>query len=180
MLAELLAPYESVKAELQTAATSAVDQVSAEAPVLDFDRIRRIREETRHVQDLLHDVITNSFDGSDELLVVQKVEASDESIEEPVSAEAVIATDQTSQMVDQCLDNWFSTVPGRYQTFCAKLATQNRWNMREAQELARSEGLMFSAALETINDWSTDAFGDWLIEEADTELIVHLTLLESR
>ncbi len=44
------------------------------------------------------------------------------------------------------------------QTFCAKLATQNRWNMREAQELrTRSEGLMFSAALETINEWSTDA-----------------------
>jgi hypothetical protein len=39
---------------------------------------------------------------------------------------------------------------------------------------------MFSAALETINEWSTDTFGDWLIEEADTDLIVHLTLLESR
>jgi hypothetical protein len=60
------------------------------------------------------------------------------------------------------------------------LATQNQWNLREAQELARSEGLMFSAALETINEWSTDTFGDWLIEEADTDLIVHLTLLESR
>jgi hypothetical protein len=52
--------------------------------------------------------------------------------------------------------------------------------MREAQELARSEGLMFSAALEAINEWSTDEFGDWLIEESDADLIVHLTLLESR
>ncbi len=147
MLAELLTPYESVKAELQTAATSAVDQVSAEAPVLDFDRIRRIREETRHVQDLLHDVITNSFDGSDELMVVQKVDAAEEPMEEFVSAEALIAIDRTSQMIDRCLDNRFSTVPSRYQAFCSKLATQNRWNMREAQELARSEGLMFSAAL---------------------------------
>ena len=179
MLAELLAPYESVKSELQTA-TTADDQLSVDAPVLDFDRIRRIREETRHVQDLLHDVITNSFDGSDELLVAQNVDASDEPIVEFVSAEAVIATDKTSQMVDQGLDNRFSTVPSRYHAFCSKLATQNRWNVREAQELARSEGLMFSAALETINEWSTDAFGDWLIEEADTHLIVHLTLLESR
>ncbi len=126
MLAELLTPYESVKAELQTAATSAVDQVSTEAPVLDFDRIRRIREETRHVQDLLHEVITNSFDGSDELLVVQKVDAAEEPIEEFVSAEAVIATDQASQMVDQCLDNRFSTVPSRYQTFCAS------WRLKTA------------------------------------------------
>lgn len=179
MLAELLAAYESVNVEPQTAATSAVDQLSAEAPVLDFDRIRRIREETRHVQDLLHDVITNSFDGSDESLVVQNVDAADEHIEEFVSAETVIGTGQTSQMVGQCLDCRFAKVPIRYQAFCSKLATQNRWNMREAQELARSEGLMFSAALETINEWSTDAFGDWLIEEADTDLIVHLTLLET-
>jgi uncharacterized tellurite resistance protein B-like protein len=179
LLAELLAPYESIKAEQQSA-TNADDQLNVEAPVLDFDRIRRIREETRHVQDLLHDVITNPFDGSDESLVVQNVDASEEPIEELVSVEAVITKDQTSQLVDQCLDSRFSTVPSRYQSFCLKLAAQNRWDMREAQELARSEGLMFSAALETINEWSTDAFGDWLIEEADTDLIVHLTLLESR
>jgi uncharacterized tellurite resistance protein B-like protein len=181
LLTELLAPYEAVEAKAQqTPATLVVDKPDTEAPVLDFDRIRRIREETRHVQDLLHEVITNSFDGSDESLVVRNADASEEPIEEFVSATAVIATDQTSQMVDQCVDNRFSTVPSRYQAFCSKLATQNRWNLREAQELARSEGLMFSAALETINEWSTDTFGDWLIEEADTDLIVHLTLLESR
>jgi uncharacterized tellurite resistance protein B-like protein len=180
MLAELLAPYEAVNVEPQTVATSAVVQLSAEATVLDFDRIRRIREETRHVQDLLHDVISNSFDGSDELLAVQNIDAADEPLEEFASDEAVFATDQTSQMADQCFDSRFVTVPNRYQAFCSKLATQNRWNMRAAQELARSEGLMFSAALETINEWSTDAFGDWLIEEADTDLIVHLELLESR
>lgn len=180
MLAELLAPYETVRTGVQPTATPADVQHSAEAPVLDFDRIRRIREETRHVQDLLHDVISNSFDNSDESLVVQNVDATDEPIEEVVSAEAVIADKPISQFVDQCCDSRFATVPNRYQAFCSKLATQTRWNMREAQDLARSQGLMFSAALETINEWSTDAFGDWLIEEADTDLIVHLTLLESR
>jgi uncharacterized tellurite resistance protein B-like protein len=180
MLAELLVPYEPAKEELQRASTSSIDQAVAEAPVLDFDRIRRIREETRHVQDLLHDVITKSFDDSDELLVEQNIDPADESVEEFVAAEADIATVQNSPMVDPCLDSRFATVPTRYQAFCSKLVTQNRWNIREAQELARSEGLMFSAALETINDWSTDAFGDWLIEEADTDLIIHLTLLERR
>jgi uncharacterized tellurite resistance protein B-like protein len=180
MLAELLAPYEAVKVELQTATTSAVDQLDTEAPALDFDRIRRIREETRHVQDLLHEVITNSIDDSDELLVVQTANTADEPMEEVVSVNANIATVPMVQMIDQCIDSRFATVPSRYQSFCAKLATQTRWNMREAQELARSEGLMFSAALEAINEWSTDEFGDWLIEESDADLIVHLTLLESR
>lgn len=180
MLAELLAPYEPATAELQMAATTAVDQVSAEAPVLDFDRIRRIREETRHVQNLLHDVITMSFEGSDELLALEKVDVADETVEAFVADEAAITTVPTSPIAAQCLDSRFATVPHRYQAFCSKLVMQNRWNIREAQELARSEGLMFSAALETINDWSTDAFGDWLVEEADTDLIIHLTLLESR
>jgi uncharacterized tellurite resistance protein B-like protein len=180
MLTELLAPYEAAKAEPPTAATSALEKHDTEAPVLDFDRIRRIREETRHVQDLLHDVISNSFDGSDDLLVVPNVDAADEPMDEFASAEEIIATDPTTQMVDQCVDSRFATVPNRYQAFCSKLATKNRWNMREAQDLARSEGLMFSAALETINEWSTDEFGDWLIEESDANLIVHLTLLESR
>jgi uncharacterized tellurite resistance protein B-like protein len=180
MLTELLAPYEAVKAEPPTAATSAVEKHDTEAPVLDFDRIRRIREETRHVQDLLHDVISNSFDGSDDLLVVPNVDAADEPMDEFASSEEIIATDPTTQMVDQCVDSRFATVPNRYQAFCSKLATKNRWNMREAQDLARSEGLMFSAALETINEWSTNEFGDWLIEESDANLIVHLTLLESR
>lgn len=180
MLAELLAQFEPVKAELQTAANPADDQLSVQAPALDFDRIRRIRDETRHVQDLLHDVITNSYDSSEESLVVQNVDTIAEAVDWPVTAETIRTSGQASLTVAQCVETRFATVPIRYQGFCSTLATQNRWNIRDAQELARSQGLMFSAALETINDWSTETFGDWLTEEADNDLIINLTLLESR
>lgn len=180
VLAELLAPYESAKTEQQTTDSQVEKQLPADAPILDFDRIRRIREETRNVQDLLHDVINHSSDGSDESLVVPTVDSADEPTEEVASAELVLTSEKTAQIVEQFIDHRFATVPSRYQAFCSKLATQSRWNIRVAQELARSEGLMFSAAIETINEWSTDAFGDWLIEEVEPDLIVHLTLIEGR
>jgi hypothetical protein len=34
--------------------------------------------------------------------------------------------------------------------------------------LADKWNLMLSGAVETINEWSTDRYGDWLIEEGDT------------
>jgi len=180
ILAELLTPYVSAVAEPQPVSVSAVTHSNTEAPVLDFDRIRRIREETRDVQDLLHEVITNSLDDSVDLLEVKNIDATDAPLKEIVSAETFIAKDSPSSMADQCMDSRFAKVPKRYQAFCSELVMRNRWNIQEAKDLARSQGLMFSAALEAINEWSTEEFGDWLIEEADSDLIVHLTLLERR
>jgi uncharacterized tellurite resistance protein B-like protein len=179
MLLELLAPYELVKAELQSTATSAEAHFSAEAPVLDFDRIRRIREETRHVHELLHDVINSAFEDVDASPILQHVDATDEPIEKIASAEAINISAQATPIVDQHMDVRLATIPNRYQGFCSKLAKRNRWNMREAQELARAHGLMYSAALETINEWSTDTLGDWLVEEIDDDVIVHLALLNN-
>jgi hypothetical protein len=170
----------SAVAEPQPVSVSAVTHSNTEAPVLDFDRIRRIREETRDVQDLLHEVITNSLDDSVDLLEVKNIDATDAPLKEIVSAETFIAKDSPSSMADQCMDSRFAKVPKRYQAFCSELVMRNRWNIQEAKDLARSQGLMFSAALEAINEWSTEEFGDWLIEEADSDLIVHLTLLERR
>ena len=180
LLAELLTPYESIKVELQPSSVATDAKPNVEAPILDFDRIRRIREETRHVQELLHDVITSASEDLDGHAEIPSIDVLTEQVEEVVTVKVLSSTNLSPQIVDQCVDTRFATVPGRYQAFCSTLAQQGRWNLRDAQELARSHGLMFSAALETINDWSTDTFGDWLMEEAESDLIVHKELLESK
>jgi hypothetical protein len=38
---------------------------------------------------------------------------------------------------------------------------------------------MLNAALEVINEWSTEVYGDWLTEELDDELIVRKLITEA-
>jgi tRNA G37 N-methylase TrmD len=42
------------------------------------------------------------------------------------------------------------------------------WTRAEFRELADRCQVMMSGAVETINEWSTEQYGDWIIEEGDT------------
>ena len=65
----------------------------------------------------------------------------------------------------------------RFQPFYSALVGRSEWPESEAKQLARQHGVMLSGAIEAINEWSHDRWGDWLIEEGDP-LRIRLDLLE--
>jgi hypothetical protein len=64
----------------------------------------------------------------------------------------------------------------RYQPFFRALLTKPAWTITEARELAKSHHVMLNGAIESINEWSQEQFGDWLIEEGD-QLVIHSNIL---
>lgn len=185
---ELLAQYEASEAAASAAATIGDDTTPESAPVLDLDRIRAIHEETRRVQDLLHSVLTGGADGMG--LASQTVD-NDTTVESLVHVAVAVgvASDQNGAaeleprdaVSNSSLDGepLLHGIPERYQEFCSLVVTKPTWARSEMSALAREHGLMLNAACEALNEWSTEEFGDWLIEERDAEIIVHKHLLES-
>jgi hypothetical protein len=67
----------------------------------------------------------------------------------------------------------------RYRAFCKAILARERWNRDEIADVARQQGLMLNAALEVLNEWSTDVFGDWLIEDEGDHFTIRQHLMES-
>lgn len=54
---------------------------------------------------------------------------------------------------------------------------RDEWTPAELRELADKCHIMMSGAVESINEWSTERYGDWIIEEGDA-YHVRLDLIE--
>ena len=59
----------------------------------------------------------------------------------------------------------FPGLDARYATFLNELLTRAHWEENEFTILARQFHMMPAGALETVNEWAFDSFGDQLIEE---------------
>lgn len=68
-------------------------------------------------------------------------------------------------------------LPNRYHPFLNQLLTQSVWSAKTLDQLARSQGLMLSGALEAINAWTYETYEDWLMSEVGDEIHVQLELL---
>ncbi|MGE3239510.1 MAG: TerB N-terminal domain-containing protein [Pirellulales bacterium] len=167
----LLATYDQQIAE----STIRVEEdASLSPPPLNLARIRAIHEETARVQSLLHDVLSN-VDIPNEL---EDDSADYEAVATLPSADAATNAHEgyhtaLAQDVSLPLDR----LPERYRDFCSLIVSRDRWPRDEISELAREQGLMLNAALEVLNEWSTDIYGDWLTEEFDTEFVVRKQLI---
>lgn len=78
-----------------------------------------------------------------------------------------------SQMEHQ----WLSTLDKKYHEALAELVILQEWNKQEFQALARKHGLMPDGFIDTINSWSDEHLGDFLIEEG-ASIKVNKNLLE--
>ena len=65
----------------------------------------------------------------------------------------------------------FSGLDERQAGFVEELISRSRWNDEEYRTLARQFRLLPEGAIETVNEWSFERFGDLLIEEDDGYLI---------
>jgi len=61
-------------------------------------------------------------------------------------------------------------------TLLSHLVARGQWTREEFESLAAAMGLMPDGAMETINEWAFDRYGDALIEDGDS-IAIHLDLL---
>ncbi len=125
---------------------------------LDMQAISRIMTETCQVAGILRDAMAE--DDEPEGSVEESSMTATAVVDPPV---AKPASTQTVQH-----ENDDSDLDSRFRPFLAAVLKQEEWTPAELRELADESKLMLSGAVETINEWSTDRFGDWLIEEGDT------------
>lgn len=119
------------------------------APALDGKAIAAILAETREVAALLSTVL----DADDEAEDAGTVAAP------PVAAAPPPAT--------ATADGILATLDVRYQPIVQQLLSKPVWTTAEIRALAAGAKLMPGAIVETVNSWSDDRLGDYLIEEAD-------------
>ena len=62
-------------------------------------------------------------------------------------------------------DTAFTGLEPKHAAFLGELLTRSRWDEADMATLARQFELMQAGAIETLNEWSFDRFGDTLIEE---------------
>ena len=68
-------------------------------------------------------------------------------------------------------ENEFGGLDEKHVAFLGELISRPQWGTEEYQTLARQFKLLPGGALETVNEWSYERFGDLLIEEDDGYLI---------
>ncbi len=102
---------------------------------LDASRVAAIQSETEHVSSLLGDIF--------------EVSAGQESNSDPVGEENC-----RLKGLDQ-----------RYGAFVINLLTQEHWPEGRFVELCKGYGMLPAGALEVVNEWAFDTFGDALLDE---------------
>ncbi|MCH8047866.1 MAG: TerB N-terminal domain-containing protein [Planctomycetes bacterium] len=123
---------------------------------LDMQAISRIMENTRKVADILRDAMAE--DDEPEAL-------SQDSIATSIADPAASGSSSTSTAQPDSSD---TELDSRFRPFLAALLEQEEWTPSELRELADRFHVMMSGAVERINEWSTEQYGDWLIVEGDT------------
>jgi len=125
---------------------------------LDMQAISRIMTETRQVASILRDAMAEDDEpegsSSDSTTGAAPVDA-------PSDASTISSSTVQHHTEDTDLNS-------RFRPFLAAVLEQKEWSPRELRELADKSKVMLSGAVEAINEWSTERYGDWLIEEGDT------------
>jgi len=132
--------------------------------IIDESVVRSILQETEAVAHMLSSVLA---------------EHGDEEVE-PVTAVMVDSLESTSPTSESTApqDEPFKGLDSRYHSILQAILASQQWSKAEFYDLARKHGLMPGAVYETINSWSDETLGDFLIEEGEP-YVVRRELLEN-
>jgi uncharacterized tellurite resistance protein B-like protein len=155
--------------EIQSATSSSLPGESIPPPpeikplsgfVLNMSAIKQIMSETQEVADILRSAM-NVDTEPENITISEPSQNLSEGLEVKPFSEKVtgfIPVDDSSIASTDSLDP-------RFRVFYDSLITRSSWDKAELDTLARQQNLMLSGAIEAINEWSQEKFGDWLIEE---------------
>ena len=122
---------------------------------LDADRLKQIGESTQRVNEILSKVFTE-----------EEAEAAVET-----TATAMVTEEPAANGVDGVRAIGFDGLDARYKGFLNELLTRPEWPRPELDMLARAHELMTDGALEAINEWAFDRYGNALVEDGDPATI---------
>ena len=153
-----------VKAARPGAAGEAIPPPPEETPKLDAPAIAAILAETREVALLLAEVLDDDDEEPSERAGVAGTRSS---IDKPPAKGAPRASSNGA----------WSTLDARYHEVLRELLTRSVWTAAEVRAIATRAKMMPGAILETLNGWSEERFGDYVIEEAG-DWRIHAAVLE--
>lgn len=168
-------PVNSLEALLQQPEATSV---AVNQPLqLDQSRISQIMQDTQRVAEMLKQAM--SVDEEEDLPAVTAPEPPANPPVVPIQPGPAAAASEGGQVQVSQLSpsqDW-SQLPARYHRFLQRMLEQPLWQRQELDRTARDEGLMLGGALEAINEWTQEYFGDWLTTEAGAEIHVQRNLL---
>ncbi len=125
---------------------------------LDMAAISRIMTETKQVAAVLREAMTESEpeETTDTEGDAVPAEAMSEQDAPAITASSPSAASAATEGLDE-----------RFTPFLNELLRREQWPAAELRELADRCGVMLIGALEAVNEWSLDKYGDWLVEEGD-------------
>lgn len=143
---------------------------------LDMKAVSRIMQDTEAVASILKEAM--EVDHEDELQpsypAVPPPKPAE--VEKTVADLARSSTAVTEVTHDQALEG--SEPPQRFRAFFDAIVARDQWSTADARQLAKDHGVMLAGAIEAINEWSQERFGDWLVEEGDS-ILIHRHLLST-
>lgn len=186
-LDRLLLPYQPQN--------TGIDDPDSSAVQIDPAVIAQIMAETREVAELLRQAMTDDSedptsddtdsDDTDKFETeIKDVVSTPGKSSEPIETEAAsIVSVVTSAVVvtsnSDCPTADWTQLTSRFHPLLRSILSQNEWSVEDFQRLCSDHSVMQSGAIEVINEWSTEQFGDWLIEEADHFVINKHLLTET-
>ncbi len=147
---------------------------------LDLNRINQIEVETAKVAEFLRDALHD--DRGQDSPIVQNSPTATTLIPSVVAETA--AENSTGSAVDTSSDGEASVslagLDPRFAPFVDRIARQPTWTRDEVDRMARELGLMLDGAIDTVNEWADEQFGDLLlIEEGDSFLVQGELLIDN-
>ena len=153
---------------LLPAPTPTAQPIAAEpetSVVIDPERLNRVLGETRDVARILGEAMRDD----DEPVAIL-----------PRTSVAVTAPTPTRRIPEPVgADRRFEALDPRYHAMVDELTKLADWSQQDFETLARRHHTMPANALEAVNEWSQDRFGDLLLESAGERMYVHAGLLKN-
>lgn len=140
---------------------------------LNREVISAIMAETREVAKLLADAMVvndEELESSGSVAAVAIADVFPTTSSKPELAPVLSANERVRVVGQKC-------PTGRYASFYRALIDRDRWPRAEANDLARTHGVMLAGALEAINDWAFDALRAPLIDDAGDAIVIDRSLL---
>ena len=125
---------------------------------LNQEYLRQILDETAKVTSILAEAIKDAEEETEEIGLTSQAY-------QPVEADIPVGQE------------WLSSLDKKYHQALVELLILQEWNKQEFHTLARKHGLMPEGLIDTINCWSDEHLGDFLIEEG-TSIKINKQLLE--
>jgi uncharacterized tellurite resistance protein B-like protein len=140
-----------------------------DVPSFDIERLRRTRAETIRVQQILAEALAEDSDEEVSVALLDSPIATGEASLGPLINEALTSRKSTD-------DSDWTSLDERFRQPCRELLQRGEWSRSEFQQLARTYGLMPGSLMESVNEWSVDRWGDWLLEEMDEVIVLNQEL----